>query len=257
MAAPQNMNDSARMYLADAVDSSFRVVNRHQLFVWTQGTFQGIIPHEILICGIDDGSRHGTALYKFASTNEFNDAHFRTLCDSKEGLSSKLNAEYERSRKSIILCDVDQSNGCGPELTALLGESPLKNIAAYLVLDSRQKIQAFYAFSRVASEMDSTLKYGMELLVPHLHTTFMRVLATERDQTNYTPSRTGRIVTKREEQILYLLKEGKTNIEIAEQLDVSQWTIKNHLQMIFRKLNANTRTHAIAKAISLGLLKAD
>jgi DNA-binding CsgD family transcriptional regulator len=64
-------------------------------------------------------------------------------------------------------------------------------------------------------------------------------------------------VTPRQEEILNLIKSGKTNSEIAELLDCSPWTIKNHIQAILRKLDSNTRTHAIARAMSLGILNPD
>ena len=65
------------------------------------------------------------------------------------------------------------------------------------------------------------------------------------------------VVTPRQLQILNLIKAGKTNQEIAELLSCSPWTIKNHIQAILRKLGSNTRTHAITRAMSLGILSPD
>ncbi|MGC8074310.1 response regulator transcription factor [Salmonella enterica] len=46
---------------------------------------------------------------------------------------------------------------------------------------------------------------------------------------------------------------GRTNAQIAEQLCLSQRTVKNHLQHIFRKLGAENRTAAAAFAHEHGL----
>jgi len=39
---------------------------------------------------------------------------------------------------------------------------------------------------------------------------------------------------------------GKTNLDIAAVLDISPFTVKNHVQRIFRKIGVSNRTHAAA-----------
>lgn len=53
-------------------------------------------------------------------------------------------------------------------------------------------------------------------------------------------------LTPRDEQILALVAEGKTNKEIAAQLDLSDKTIKNLLSTIFQKLRISRRSQAAA-----------
>jgi DNA-binding NarL/FixJ family response regulator len=60
-------------------------------------------------------------------------------------------------------------------------------------------------------------------------------------------------LTAREVEVLALLKQGFTNKEIAEALVISENTVKRHLKAIFTKLEVNTRSAAVARAISLGL----
>jgi LuxR family transcriptional regulator of csgAB operon len=50
---------------------------------------------------------------------------------------------------------------------------------------------------------------------------------------------------RREIEILTLLAEGKTEIEIAEEVGVHRRTVQNHLRDIFRKINAPNRLQAI------------
>jgi len=61
-------------------------------------------------------------------------------------------------------------------------------------------------------------------------------------------------LTPREETILRLLAEGLTNAGIAEQLHLSEGTVKNYVSEILGKLQANDRTHAVVLAIRRGLL---
>lgn len=62
-----------------------------------------------------------------------------------------------------------------------------------------------------------------------------------------------RALSAREEEILMAVSEGKTNIEISTHLEISAYTVKNHLQRIMQKLNATNRTEAVAKRRQLGL----
>jgi DNA-binding NarL/FixJ family response regulator len=56
------------------------------------------------------------------------------------------------------------------------------------------------------------------------------------------------LLTPRELQVLATLAEGMTNKAIARRLDISLHTVKFHVESLFRKLGARTRTEAVAKA---------
>ena len=56
------------------------------------------------------------------------------------------------------------------------------------------------------------------------------------------------LLTPRELEVLAALAEGITNKAIARRLDISLHTVKFHVESLFRKLGARTRTEAVAKA---------
>jgi len=56
------------------------------------------------------------------------------------------------------------------------------------------------------------------------------------------------LLTPRELEVLTALAEGMTNKAIARRLDISLHTVKFHIESLFRKLGARTRTEAVAKA---------
>jgi DNA-binding NarL/FixJ family response regulator len=64
-------------------------------------------------------------------------------------------------------------------------------------------------------------------------------------------------LTDRELEILHLTARGFTNKAIGVQLGISDRTVQNHLANIFQKLNAESRTEAVMRAVSLGLLPAN
>ena len=56
------------------------------------------------------------------------------------------------------------------------------------------------------------------------------------------------LLTPREIEVLAALAEGMTNKAVARRLDISLHTVKFHVESLFRKLGARTRTEAVAKA---------
>ncbi|MFL7894427.1 MAG: response regulator transcription factor, partial [Anaerolineales bacterium] len=61
-------------------------------------------------------------------------------------------------------------------------------------------------------------------------------------------------LSERELEVLQLIAEGMTNQEIGSHLYLSLNTVKVHTRNIYSKLDVNSRTQAVAKAKSLGLL---
>jgi len=56
------------------------------------------------------------------------------------------------------------------------------------------------------------------------------------------------LLTPRELDVLAALAEGMTNKAIARRLNISLHTVKFHVESLFRKLGARTRTEAVVKA---------
>ncbi len=257
MTEPTRLDERDRERFSDAVEASYSVSVRPQFFVWTQSALQGLLPHEILICGIVDGSRQGITVHRFSASRYFRQEQFDAVCDPASGLMPRLMAAVEGSRSTVVMSPAAKPRSADENLYALVRDNELKNLAAQMVMGTRGQVDAFYVFSRLSIPLDERAAYLLELIMPHVHSAFLRVLSTERQAATADTRRTGRLVTLRQEEILNLVKMGKTNAEIAEVLGCSPWTIKNHIQAILRKLDTHSRTHAIARAISLGILQTD
>ncbi len=64
-------------------------------------------------------------------------------------------------------------------------------------------------------------------------------------------------LTDRESDVLRLAAKGFTNKAIGVQLRISDRTVQGHLAHIFAKLQANSRTEAVMRAVSLGWISQD
>jgi two-component system, NarL family, nitrate/nitrite response regulator NarL len=65
-----------------------------------------------------------------------------------------------------------------------------------------------------------------------------------------------RQLTHRELEVLRMLAEGATGIEIAHQMSISRHTVRTHIQNLLSKLGVHSRLEAVAFALRHGLLSA-
>ncbi|HET8842705.1 MAG TPA: response regulator transcription factor [Ktedonobacteraceae bacterium] len=65
---------------------------------------------------------------------------------------------------------------------------------------------------------------------------------------------TTEVLTERETEVLRLLVQGRSNKDIATQLQIVEDTVKTHVRHILAKLGVQSRTQAVLHAIRLGLV---
>ncbi|CCY94093.1 luxR family transcriptional regulator [Firmicutes bacterium CAG:884] len=60
------------------------------------------------------------------------------------------------------------------------------------------------------------------------------------------------ILTKREREVFKLLVENKTTSDIAEILEISEKTVRNHISNVMQKLGVKGRAGAVVELLKLG-----
>jgi DNA-binding NarL/FixJ family response regulator len=75
----------------------------------------------------------------------------------------------------------------------------------------------------------------------------------ERNPPRFDASAVPESLTDRERDIVRLMAGGYSNREIADLLNLSEGTVKNHISNLLSKLGVRDRTRAVLKAIDLGL----
>ena len=59
------------------------------------------------------------------------------------------------------------------------------------------------------------------------------------------------ILTKREREVFLLLVKNKTTKEIAEELEISEKTVRNHISNVMQKLGVKGRSSAVVELLKL------
>jgi len=81
----------------------------------------------------------------------------------------------------------------------------------------------------------------LTLLRPHLDQAYLDAEQRRRRVPRLTP---------RQKDLLRLLGAGYTNAQIARRLDISEGTVRTHLENIYQRLNVSSRTAAVTRAFS-------
>jgi NarL family two-component system response regulator LiaR len=95
-----------------------------------------------------------------------------------------------------------------------------------------------------------TLKAGESVLHPDIIARLLKRATV----TSVRESKAQGLLSERETEVLRLVAMGMSNKEVAEELFLSQRTVKAHLTSVFNKLNVASRSEAIVKGLQWGLV---
>ncbi|MBC7779719.1 MAG: hypothetical protein H7125_06375 [Proteobacteria bacterium] len=253
---PTGLVADDHMKVSYILETSLIVHQRHQFFRWTQGMLQTLLPHEILICWVAAG-RGALEPHFFSATRYFQEDQFRAIGEPECGLARDVSGWWKRAGCPLLFDRGARMDRDFLPAMEKIESNELRNAIVHGVWDGSGEMAGLYLMARVPLDGGrSRMALFLEMLVPTIHATFARTLRAESAPPPPVP-RSGTVVRSRELQILRLIREGKTNAEIARTLELSPWTVKNHLHNIFKKLGADNRGHAVASAVSLGLLESD
>jgi transcriptional regulator EpsA len=251
--APARLNESEREALLLNIDVSLRVHTRPQLFSWVQGALQSLIPHEVLLCGLQEGRQTPLRVDSF-STAPVDCARLGELFQQDVSLVPQLIKLWEENRCQAILCESDRGPHAGGALARELARIGVPQVLAHGTHDASGNMTSFFAFAARPGTLASKQAYLADLVVPYLHAAWVRSQVTwPLDRAGTKPAKTG-LLTPREQQILQWIYHGKSNIEIGMILEISPLTVKNHVQKTLRKLNVLNRTQAVGRALALRIV---
>ncbi len=170
-----------------------------------------------------------------------------------------------RARPDVLLMDINMPGMDGVEAMRTLRELPEDQQCRVLMLTiSKNEADLLGAISAGAdgyllknAEPDELSRAihlvhsGMSVLSPQVTRQVLRA-AVSSDTSNLIDGG----LSAREMDVLDCLARGRTTAQIAEELFISENTVKTHVRHILEKLGASNRAEAVSKAVQMGVIGA-
>ncbi len=254
--ASKGMNAAERDSFLKIVEGSTLVARHEDLYTWLQGPIQRFIPHQILICA------HGyfdTWQLKLDVISTLSGVRSQVLarCEIDVLLKGLFNRWIENERNAFVLHSLEglglEESRCRCPLHAALRRT--RAVLIHGVHDERGECDSLY----IAINSDALAKgcfsecfrqgpcFLVDALIGQIDMCSRKLASLPGSVTIPAAFREGgpRGLTSREREILDWIYKGKTNEEIGFLLDISCFTVKNHIQRIFQKIGAGNRVQAV------------
>ena len=186
---------------------------------------------------------------------------FEVVGEGKDGISGLK--VVSQTLPDVVLLDVNMPGMGGIETVRALRSFPSTQKCRVLMLtiskNEQDLIGALQAgadgYILKSAEPDELrnaiiqVQQGMAVLSPQVTRQVIQALQREGNQ------RAEPLLSERELEVLRCLAEGLTTMQTADQLVISENTVKTHVRHILEKLEASNRAEAVNKAVRLGLIK--
>lgn len=249
------------------VEAAPQVSRRHQFFLWSQGDLQRWLPHKLLVCGAYHREFRDLVFDVFNSV-PIPEPALRGLQTVREPAIAAAIKRWHLRRQQACWLHRDELPQ-GDPVAQMMHEAGYQQLLVHGMSRPGRPddIESIFLFGAPHHIQDDQALVHADMLLPCLHTTYLRVHTTECQLVGQggvgQGARSGAAsagaprhggITEREREILLWVRDGLNNQQISEKLGISALTVKNHIQKILRKLGAANRAQAVAKAMSMQAL---
>jgi DNA-binding NarL/FixJ family response regulator len=174
------------------------------------------------------------------------------------GSAEEALALVERAQPDVLLLDLELPGADGiAALPSLLGASPATRVLVFTAYDTDERVfgslqagaRGYLLKGAAAAEIARAVHAVAEdgsYLEPRIAAKLVAEVGA--------PRRAAGQLSERERAVLRLVAAGLPNKQIARSLSIAERTVKFHLTSIMRKLDADNRAQAVARAAERGLL---
>ena len=253
-----------RKSFLNIVDETAKVTRHYELFLLLQNEVQHFIPHQILISAWGDFHGSRPTLDVISAIQGVRTAQINE-CGIEYALKDLHARWVDGGRRPMLLDNTDADSitfsSCNPSICACASNDcalnaalrQMRSVLVHGVRNERDDLDSLYvALNPVSVKNGQSAEHFFSLIDPviaQIDVAFRKVAALKFASTaaGKNGQRRPDNLSAREQEIVRWIAEGKTNTEIAAILSISSFTVKNHAQRIFRKLDATNRTEAVAK----------
>ena len=217
-----------------------------------------LIGYDMMACGA--GVRSGFGMMPVSSFNAgFPEEFISKIVDPSGQVISPLFLRWLKEQSPQMLDAKSQSHHKSPDDIAFYQNFSINNVMSHGVLDLGQGYASYFGFANISEGIGDRHIDLMKILVPHLHEVYIKTEKVKKPLLTTTismPKKNHTVrLSDREIEVLKWMSMGKTYWEIGIALTISDKTVKNHVQNIMKKLEANNRQHAVSKAFRMGIIK--
>lgn len=255
--------------LVRLIEAAPGVRRRYHFFVWMQSHVHLLLPHALAVCGAYRRQQREMVFEVFHGI-VLPPPVLQALGGSRSSaLDQATQAWLDHGGVPTVLSPASLEAKADPAAAVVwqgLRAAGLGHLLVHGVSrpDRPGEIESLFLFADAPAQPAPSRTGYLDMLMPHLHSVYLRVQAAEREL-GMPPPRTRHLpagaavehwhITDREREILSWVRQGKSNLQIATELGISALTVKNHVQKILRKMGASNRAQAVSMAISANLLK--
>jgi len=260
-------------YLLHAIEAALPVQTRGQFFLWSQGPLQALLPHQLMVAlqfGPGDVLLHSECLH----SSVIDAALLHRVSNAQDGLALRIALACRQAQQLPAWLDAGAGGRAGTgagsavgagagsaagssALDAYLGELRELGLENLLLhgIGRTSGPDTVFVLLNLPQRPRARQAHFFRLLLPTLHLTLLRLSQHSAQQRQQQGGALARPISAREREILYWVREGKSNEEIGLILGISGLTVKNHLQRLYRLLGVSNRAHAIARGMALQLFE--
>lgn len=231
---------------------SLKIRSHCEFLLWSQGEVQQFLPHDIMIAAWGDFS---LGMVNFDIVSALPGIRTEDLHDSEiVPFLTRLFEYWNDHTRSPFTMRMDQGFFEEGGLNAFGMKNhfiEMKSALVHAIKDVRGQNDCIYVLLSASTIQPIFSRTMLEALLPYIDHSLRQLdhlpeqfdetapVAMEEDASN--------TLSAREMEIMEWVRNGKTNFEIGMILDISAFTVKNHLQRIFRKLDVISRAQAVAR----------
>lgn len=264
-----------------AAEASLLIRQHKDLLLWLQGGVQMFLPHEVLIAAWGDFSSGEITFDVMSTLPGIRTESFYELGRRRPGLPAncamsagvkgagpcgaipfvrEMRERWRSFGQSPSVSDWSSRNfsaslacsSCNHDVVKVMGD--VKSALVHGYADQRGNLECIYVFLSSSNLSEQRYSRAARFFLPYIDHGLRRVellplQVSPRELAvlppDLSPDDSG--LSVREQEIMDWVRIGKTNYEIGLILNISAFTVKNHLQRIFKKLDVSNRAQAVSK----------